>query len=139
MGTSAVGSATSPLLFAFLIRELGWRTPFWIAAGITIAVFLLWYNVVRDRPPGAAADPVRTKTGASWKELARNKNLAWLTAGYFCANYFEYIFFYWIYYYFGQIRHFTAAQSASFTSIIFVAMAIMTPLGGWFADHGVGA
>src|SRR4029453_13356603 len=52
-----------------------------------------------------------------------------------CLNYFEYIFFYWIYYYFGQVRHFTPVQSAQFTSIIFVAMAVMTPLGGWVSDH----
>jgi MFS family permease len=138
MGTSAVGSATSPLLFAFLIRELGWRTPFSLAAVLTTAVFLLWYKVVRDRPPGVAAAPVSKRTSASWMQLARNKNLAWLTCGYFCVNYFEYIFFYWIYYYFGQIRHFTASQSANFTSIIFVAMAIMTPLGGWVSDHAGG-
>jgi ACS family glucarate transporter-like MFS transporter len=135
MGTSAVGSATSPLLFAWLIGELGWRKPFWIAAGITCVAFLLWYIVVRDYPPGAARAPRRRAGGASWLQLARNRNLAVLTIGYFCLNYFEYIFFYWIYYYFGQVRHFSASQSARFTSILFVAMMVMTPLGGWISDH----
>jgi ACS family glucarate transporter-like MFS transporter len=135
MGTSAVGSATSPLLFAWLIARLGWRTPFWLAALVTACVFLLWYAVVRDRPPGLPAPPANPGAGSSWRQLARNRNLAWLTCGYFCLNYFEYIYFYWIYYYFGQVRHFTEAQTAGFTSIIFVAMAVMTPLGGWVSDH----
>src|SRR5205823_9838472 len=117
MGMSAIGSATSPLLFAFLIGAMGWRTPFWLAAALTALVFVLWYAVVRDRPPGVA----RVTAGeakSSWKQLARNRNLAWLTWAYFCLNYFEYIFFYWIYYYFGQVRHFTPAQSSQFTAII---------------------
>jgi len=135
MGTSAVGSATSPLLFAHLIADLGWRAPFWLAALLTAAIFLLWFAVVRDRPPGVAAPPATRSTGPSWKQLARNRNLAWLTWGYFCLNYFEYIFFYWIYYYFGQVRHFSDVQTSQFTSIIFVAMAVMTPLGGWVSDH----
>jgi MFS family permease len=135
MGMSAVGSATSPLLFAYLIGRLGWRTPFWLAAAITVCIFLVWYAVVRDHPPGSTFQVATRRAAGSWKQLARNRNLAWLTWGYFCLNYFEYIFFYWIYYYFGQIRHFTTAQSAQFTSIIFVAMAVMTPLGGWVSDH----
>ena len=135
MGTSAVGSATSPLLFSWLIGELGWRKPFWIAAAITCFAFLLWYTVVRDDPPGAAPAQKKRAGGSSWLQLARNRNLAVLTIGYFCLNYFEYIFFYWIYYYFGQVRHFTDSQSARFTSILFVAMMVMTPLGGWISDH----
>lgn len=135
MGTSAVGSATSPLLFAYLIGELGWRSPFWMAALITTFAFLLWYAVVRDHPPGAKAATAGARAKSSWKQLARNRNLAWLTWGYFCLNYFEYIFFYWLYYYFGQVRHFTATQTSQFTSITFVAMAVMTPLGGWVSDH----
>jgi ACS family glucarate transporter-like MFS transporter len=135
MGTSAVGSATSPLLFAWLIGELGWRKPFWIAALITVAAFLLWFAVVRDYPPGAARVTRKPAAASSWLQLARNRNLAVLTIGYFCVNYFEYIFFYWIYYYFGQVRHFTPTQSARFTSILFVAMVVMTPLGGWISDH----
>src|SRR5215471_9738426 len=123
MGMSAVGSATSPLLFSFLIRELGWRKPFWLAGVLTTGLFLAWYVVVRDHPPGTVAPPPARQSTSSWMQLARNRNLAWLTWGYFCLNYFEYIFFYWLYYYFGQVRHFTDAQTAQFTSLTFVAMA----------------
>jgi ACS family glucarate transporter-like MFS transporter len=135
MGTSAVGSATSPLLFSFLIAELGWRKPFWLAGVLTTGLFLAWYVVVRDHPPGTVAPPPARQSTSSWMQLARNRNLAWLTWGYFCLNYFEYIFFYWLYYYFGQIRHFTPTQTAQFTSVTFVAMAVMTPLGGWVSDN----
>jgi MFS family permease len=54
--------------------------------------------------------------------------------GYFATNYFEYIFFYWIYYYFGQVRHLGASETALATTFPFLAMAIMTPLGGKLSD-----
>jgi len=57
-----------------------------------------------------------------------------LTLGYFLLNYFEYIFFYWIYYYFGQIRHLGARETALATTVLFITMAVMTPLGGRLSD-----
>ena len=61
----------------------------------------------------------------------RDRHLLLLTGSYFALNYFEYIFYYWIYYYFGEIRHMPQEQSAYATTVIFITMAVMTPLGGW--------
>ena len=58
-----------------------------------------------------------------------------LTLAYFALGYFEYIFYYWIYYYFGQVRQIGFSQSARYTTIIFVTMGIMMPLGGWMSDR----
>jgi hypothetical protein len=58
-----------------------------------------------------------------------------LTLAYFCLGYFQYIFFYWIYYYFGQVRRVGFSQSAKYTTIVFVTMGIMMPLGGWISDR----
>ena len=50
------------------------------------------------------------------------------------VDYFEYIFFYWTYYYLGQIRHMGAAQSAVYTTGLFVAFLIFAPAGGKATD-----
>jgi MFS family permease len=44
-------------------------------------------------------------------------------------------FFYWIYYYLGQVRHVGESQSAMYTTMIFVTMGIMMPVGGWISDR----
>ena len=58
-----------------------------------------------------------------------------LTLAYFSMGYFQYIFYYWIYYYLGQVRHVGFSESAKFTTIIFVTMGIMMPLGGLLSDR----
>jgi ACS family glucarate transporter-like MFS transporter len=136
MSGAAVGSAVAPVFFSWLIAGYGWRGAFWIAAGITTVLIAIWYAWVRDRPSGQSA-PVRqsaAKTAASWRALIGDRHLLLLTGSYFALNYFEYIFYYWIYYYFGEIRHMPQQQSAYATTVIFITMAVMTPLGGWVSD-----
>jgi len=136
MSGAAVGSAVAPVFFSRLIAAYGWRGAFWIAAALTAVLIGIWYAWVRDRPAGHAP-PVRqsaAKTAASWRALIGDRHLLLLTGSYFALNYFEYIFYYWIYYYFGEIRHMPQEQSAYATTIIFITMAVMTPLGGWASD-----
>jgi ACS family glucarate transporter-like MFS transporter len=133
-----VGSAVSPVLFSRLIGSYGWRRSFWGAAGATAVAVMLWFGFARDRPSRGVqgATPVRVRAPvASWRELLTDRTLLLLTTGYFCLSYFESIFFYWIYYYFGEIRQIGAARSATYVTILFLAMAIMLPLGGWASDR----
>jgi MFS family permease len=58
-----------------------------------------------------------------------------LTFAYCSLSYFQYIFFYWIYYYLGQVRQVGFNESARYTTIIFVIMGVMMPLGGWLSDR----
>lgn len=132
IGGAAVGAASSPLIFSSLMRTLGWRTSFCCAALATLTLTFLWSFLVRERGTGEA---VTHAPNAPWTELLKNRNLALLALGYFTVDYFEYIFFYWMYYYLGQIRHMSPSQSANATTILFVTMAIMTPLGGWCSDR----
>jgi len=135
MAGAAVGAATSPLLFSSMIRSYGWRVSFWLAAVITAALFLLWFWFVRDYPPGQTASSPARRPASNWGKLLTDKNLMLLTLGYFLVNYFEYIFFYWIYYYFGQIRHLGARETAWATTVLFITMAVMTPIGGKLSDR----
>lgn len=132
---AALGSAITPVVFTRLIQSYGWRFSFWLAAGVTAAIAVLWMAAVRDRPAAMSVAPPEAAAFNAWRRLLTDRNLALLTAGYFTLNYFEYIFFYWIYYYFGEIRRVGANESAIYTTILLLTMLAMMPLGGWVSDR----
>ena len=133
---SSVGGAVSPMLFSWLISLYQWRMSFLIAAVATAGLALLWFWSVRDYPAGAPVNrPIQMGARASWRRLFANRNLMLLTLAYFTLNYFQYIFFYWIYYYLGEVRQVGFTRSATYTTIIFLTMGIMMPLGGWISDR----
>jgi len=134
MAGAAVGAAISPIAFSRMIEAYGWRVSFLLAGAITAALFLTWFWCVRDHPRGEACPAPKPRVANQWRLLLTDKDLALLTLGYFMVNYFEYIFFYWIYYYFGQIRHLGARETALATTVLFITMAVMTPLGGKVSD-----
>jgi len=136
---SSIGGAVSPILFSRLMSLYRWRISFGLAAVATTALALLWFFSVHDHPTGihpardSSTTPARSRVG--WHGLVTSRNLMLLTLAYFALNYFQYIFFYWIYYYFGQVRKVGFSQSAKYTTIVFVTMGIMMPLGGWLSDR----
>lgn len=147
---AGVGSATSPILFSWMIGRYGWRFSFCLAALATAALAAFWFWYARDHPAEHPAlrnleDKSLPRASISklaaglhrppWGRLLTDRNLLLLTIGYFTVAYFEYIFFFWIYYYFGEIRHLGKTQTAIYTSATFVAWMIMTPLGGWVSDR----
>lgn len=135
---SSIGSAVSPILFSWLMAVFLWRISFGIAAVATATLALLWFWSVRDHPSGVRSRECSSRQARSaggWRSLAANRNLMLLTLAYFTLGYFDYIFFYWIYYYFGQVRQIGYSQSAKYTTIIFVTMGIMMPIGGLVSDR----
>ena len=118
---SGFGGAVAPVLFAWMIAAIGWRASFLAAAAATAALGAAWFSYVRDRPGQhpliresldvplpEVADRVETHKPTPWRALLTDKNLIFLTLGYFAVGYFQYIFFYWMYYYLGDlIIHFT--------------------------------
>ena len=134
---AAVGSAVAPVLFSYLIGAYGWRGAFWIAAAATTILIMIWHSWVRDRPPSPIAPELaaREPIAGSWRMLLGDRQLLLVTGSYSALSYFQYIFYYWIYYYFGEIRGMGEEQSAFATTVIFITMAIMAPLGGWMSDH----
>lgn len=131
IGGSALGAAFSPIVFAKLMTAVGWRAAFWVAALITAALIAVWYASIRDAPRPASQQTRSTP----WRLLLTDVNMQRLTVSYFLVNYFEYIFFYWMYYYFVEIRKLGADRSAFAATILFLTMAVMTPLGGWLSDR----
>jgi len=144
------GGAVAPVLFAWLIARIGWRFSFCIAAGVTVALGIVWFVYVRDYPPqhpsvAHAADLTSTPTSAvrqpprnaPWHILMTNRNVILLTSGYLMVGYFQYIFFYWIYFYLGEIRRLSASKSAFCTSMLFLTFGSMMSIGGWISDRVV--
>jgi len=138
---SSMGAAVSPIVFSWLMTRYLWRGSFWVTAGATAALALVWVWYARDSPrhcdtPMAAAEKRQLN---SWRKLMADRNLALLTLAYFTLGYFDFIFFYWIYYYFGEVRHMGYSQSARYTTGLFLTMMVMMPLGGWISDRLTGA
>jgi ACS family glucarate transporter-like MFS transporter len=133
---SSLGSAVSPVVFSWLMTKFLWRDSFWVAAGATAALAVVWVSYARDFPPHrvAPAPVARKPHPESWFTLMADRNLALLTVAYFTKGYFDFIFFYWIYYYFGEVRHMGFSQSARYTTGLFLTMMVMMPLGGWISD-----
>lgn len=136
---SSIGAAVSPILFSWLMTLYRWRSSFGIAAVATAILALVWFWFVRNYPSdvdsGERSGTRRRRLPGGWRTLVTNRNLMLLTLAYFALGYFEYIFFYWIYYYFGQVRQIGFRQSAKYTTLIFVTMGIMMPIGGWVSDR----
>ena len=133
---AGIGGACTPLLFSWMRANYTWRGSFYVAALGSAVLTAVWYWYVRnyphdEMPVGNSNSRVRTP----WKELLTNRDLMLLTAGYFTVNYFEYIFFFWLYYYFGQIRKMGMDQSAFYTTLMWIAWIVMTPIGGWVSDR----
>lgn len=131
IGGSSLGGAVAPILFAVLLRKFGWRMSFVVAAAATAALALVWSLSVTDLPENV---PAGEKSKPAWGPLLRNRNLLLLTGAYAALGYFSYIFYYWIYFYFGEIRHMGYAQSARFTTLVFIVNGLMIPFGGWLSD-----
>jgi len=131
---ACVGGAASPILFTWLMSMYGWRKSFLVAAAATAALALLWLRYVRKMPDRTPVKSEHNSMPKSWRQLLLNRSLLLLTFAYLTVGYFEYIFFYWIYYYFGEVRQTGFAQSARYTTVIFLVMLVMMPLGGWISD-----
>jgi MFS family permease len=133
---TGIGGALAPLVFAWMTEQYGWRKSFVTSAAVTGALGVLWYFYARDFPPVVHA-PAMTgpKTRTPWRSLFMHRPLILLTLSYAATNYFEYIFFYWLFYYFSQIRHASSRESAISSAVIWIAWAIMTPVGGWISDR----
>ena len=145
---AGIGSALSPSLFAWMIPHYGWRKSFWLAGVTTALLAAMWAWYARDRPSHRRFNPtgdalpllsVKTEADTSrnlaLRNLLTNRNVMLLALGYMTVGYFEYIFFYWIYYYFGQVRRMSPTETSIYTTVIFLAWVVMTPVGGWLSDR----
>src|ERR1700722_17889626 len=123
------GAGLTPPLISYLMVHYGWRSSFWVCAGIGLAAGVVWFVAARDTPEGhprvsaselatirsgftvsakndqsavAVADSI--KVLVPWGRVVRSREVWALTISYFCYGYVAWIFFSWFYRYLAKVR-----------------------------------
>lgn len=149
------GGALTPPLIAWTMQRWGWRSSFYICGLIGMAFAVVWRLFVTNGPEehprinraeldliraGRSTDPAALPTvrrPTPWRTLLSSPSVWGLILGYFCQGYPIYFFHTWFFIYLVKDRGFTLTQGGWWGSTPYVAMALLTPLGGWFSDVAV--
>jgi MFS transporter, ACS family, glucarate transporter len=155
-----VGAGITPPTITYVMTQYGWRSAFWLSAGIGLVVGAVWFLLARDKPelhPAVSANELaliqsgRTLSSAqtstaspasadygkplSWVRILGSKNVWAVTFSYFSFGYVAWIFFAWFYIYLSKVRGLNLKASGLYAALPFLAMAITSPLGGAVADN----
>ncbi|MEJ2008842.1 MAG: MFS transporter [Acidobacteriota bacterium] len=153
-----VGGAVSPIAITWIMIHWGWRMSFYICAALGTVVALAWHLYARDHPeehPRVNAEELkviyegREKGGVSlrrngssanavpWKAIFRSRSAWALVLSYFFIAYPAYIYYTWFFIYLIRVRGLSVARSGLWGSTPFIAIALLTPAGGWLSDRAV--
>jgi ACS family glucarate transporter-like MFS transporter len=151
-----VGGVAAPILIAWVMNYWGWQASFYVCGCIGIVIALVWHFYVRDQPSEHprvnmaelaqihALDERSTipVTGvpislAHWRQVFSSASVWGLVLSYFFLGYASYLYYTWFYLYLVQVRHLTVVQGGFWGSTPFLAMALLTPVGGLSSDAAV--
>lgn len=151
-----MGAALTPPLIAWLIVAYGWRESFYVCAVLGLIVAAAWYWYSRDLPHqhsgvndleinvirGSETNSSRvevdgkiSKRRTPWSAILRAPNVWILTLINFSCGYVVYIYLTWFYIYLVEGRKLSFVQGSFYTTVPFIAITIMTPLGGALCDR----
>jgi len=143
------GAGVAPPLIRYILEHQGWRWSFWISALIGLAGGVVWFLIARDKPEehssvnseeaalirqGLPAAEGPSSKPIAWRAIFRSKDVALITASYFCYGYVAYIFFTWFFTYLSAVRGLNLKTSARYSMLPFIAMAVGSFLGGRISD-----
>jgi ACS family glucarate transporter-like MFS transporter len=148
-----LGGALTPVVITFIMQRWGWRPAFYSCGFLGIAVALTWYFFATDRPEqhprvnaaeieligrgrsyeAAAADKIHIP----WGRIVSNRSVIALVLGYFCQGFPIYFFHTWLFIYLIKVRGFSLVQGGFYGAMPYLAIAVMSPLGGLFSDFAV--
>jgi ACS family glucarate transporter-like MFS transporter len=153
-----VGGSVTPMFIAWVTKRWGWRASFCACGCAGVLVALGWHLYVTNRPEEhprvniAELAEIRaneatllhgspSEYGPSvsppWGKMLSNVSVWGLVLSYFCLGYPSYVYYTWFYLYLVQARGLTVMQGGFWGATPFLAMALLTPLGGWFSDFAV--
>ncbi len=148
-----LGGALTPVLISFIMQHWGWRASFYGCGLLGIVVALAWYFLATDRPDqhprvnqaevelighGRSNDaPGAVQGRLPWRRIFTNRSVIALVLGYFCQGFPIYFFHTWLFIYLVRVRGFSLTQGGLYGATPYLAVAVASPLGGFFSDFAV--
>ena len=151
-----LGGTLTPVLIAWMMVHWGWQAAFEVCAVLAFVVVAAWHTHATDWPeehssvndaelqiihPGSRKGDVgalsthRGATSIPWLKMLGNLSVWGLILGYGLQGYTFYVYYNWFYFYAVKVRGLGIMQAAAWTSAPFLAMALLSPVGGWFSDR----
>jgi len=148
-----LGGTLTPIAIAWTMVHWGWRVSFAISAALAFVVVALWHWYATDWPeenprvnqqelrtihPGwetANGRPQRVAPKVPWMKMFSSVSVWALILGYGFQGYAFYVYYNWFYFYAVKMRGLDLMHAAVWTSAPFLAMAVLSPAGGWFSDR----
>ncbi len=150
-----LGGTLTPIFIAWTMIHFGWRITFYVCSALAFLAVLIWNFYATDWPeehrrvnsaelqlihPGSEAGDVQRRDtaaakGVPWLKMLSSLSVWGLILGYGLQGYAFYVYYNWFYFYAVKVHGLPLIQAAIWTSAPFLAMALLSPLGGWFSDR----
>ena len=149
-----LGGTMTPVFIAWTMIHWGWRTSFAVCAILAFLVVAVWNFYATDWPeqhpgvndqelqiirPASSEGGERSRPSAAarvpWFKMFTSISVWGLILGYGFQGYAFYVYYNWFYFYAVKMRGLGIMQAAVWTSAPFLAMAVLSPVGGWFSDR----
>lgn len=148
-----LGGALTPMLITFIMQHRGWRVAFYNCGVLGLLVAAIWYFFATDRPeqhprvneaelklicrPHLQQTYTAEKAKVPWRSILTNRSVIALILGYLCQGFPIYFFHTWLFIYLVKVRGFSLAEGGFYGALPYIAIAVLSPLGGLFSDFGV--
>ena len=144
-----VGGTTAPIAVAWAMDRWGWRASFYLCGVLGVFIAAVWRFYVTDDPAdhplvnaaelakikGGDASGLKTAPPIPLVHLVSNLCIGGLVLSFFLVGYASYLYYTWFYLYLLQVRHLSIMQGGVWGTTPFLAMMLMTPIGGWISDR----
>jgi ACS family glucarate transporter-like MFS transporter len=153
LGGVGAGGVMAPALFAATMQRWGWRSSFLVSGILAVAVAVTWFLFSTDRPeehPRVNSVELEILTAdrqlkggpdasqkTPWRNILSNRSVWGLLISYFFHGYTPFIYFTWFFIYLTRVRGLTIAKGGLWATTPFIAMTILSPIGGWLSDRAV--
>ena len=154
-GGLGLGGTLTPIFIAWSTIRFGWRASFYMCSAFAFLAMVLWRWYATDWPeqhpavneaelchvhPHAAGRSTQRQITANakrvpWLKMLSSVSVWGLILAYGCQGYAFYVYYNWFYFYAVKVRGLGLIEAALWTSLPFLAMAVFSPLGGWFSDR----
>src|ERR1700680_2387064 len=147
------GGLIAPALLSATMKRWGWRSSFLVSGILAVVVAGTWFLFSTNRPeehPRVNSEELEILTAdrqlkngphvsrkTPWRSILSNRSVWGLLISYFFHGYTPFIYFTWFFIYLTRVRGLTIAKGGLWATTPFIAMTILSPIGGWLSDRAV--